>query len=216
MNDCNCNKTDKKECRPVCGCAEPVFSVESMPEYPTILRFNVNGKSVWYDFSPVIKAAETCTALNLDAVNRNITFHGECADSTITAQEFGRILHLGDIGDVDAESIDDNGILTYKRSVTCPEGCEGQSNVWKAVSPVDAGTNALNYVLGADSEGSLGSLMPPTDANKFAYLAWRAQDKAGWRTPREAATPPLDGDSKAWRLYVDPDTLEFVIVKEAA
>ena len=59
---CECNKCDK--CKEPCGCAEPVFSIEALADDPATLRFNVNGKSVWYDFEPVTKAGETCTCDN--------------------------------------------------------------------------------------------------------------------------------------------------------
>lgn len=214
MTCCNeCNDCQKK-CKDPCGCAEPVFSIEAMPDDPTVLRFNVNGKSVWYDFSPVVKAAETCTTLSVDAIARTLNYIGECGENTISAQELGSILHLADIGDVDASTIKDNGILNYRTSDDCPEGCEGTSNGWRADNPIDLGTTSLDYILGSDSDGKLSSLMPPADTTTFSYLTWAAQDKAKWTTPTVVATPPLDSDNKAWRLYLDPNTLELIVVKE--
>lgn len=215
---CGCERHDcdpcaKKKCGEPCGCAEPVFSVEAMPDDPTTLRFNVNGKSVWYDFEPVVKAGETCTTINIDAVNRTLNYHGECGDQTISAKELGSILHLGDLGDVDENSIKDNGILNYRKSGECPDGCEGESDGWVSTSPIDVGTTSLDYILGSDQDGRMFSLMPPTDTTTFSYLAWRAQNKAGWTKPTIVSTPPVDGDGKVWRLYVDPNTYEIVIVK---
>ena len=206
---CECNN----KCKEPCGCAEPVFSVEAMPDDPTILRFNVNGKSVWYDFEPAVKAGETCTTLNVDAVNRTLNYHGECSDQTISAKELGAILHLGDLGDVDENSITDNGILNYRKTGDCPDGCEGTADGWVSSNPIEIGDTALEYILGADADGKMMSLMPPTDANSFSYLAWAAQDKAKWVKPTIAANAPTDTDGKVWRLYVDPNSYEIVIVK---
>lgn len=209
---CDCNKCNK--CNEPCGCAEPVFSIEAMPDDPTTLRFNVNGKSVWYDFEPVVKAGETCTTLNIDGVNRTLNYHGECSDQTISAKELGAILHLGDLGDVDADTITDNGILNYRKDGDCGEGCEGIGDGWVSSNPIEVGGTSLDYILGSDSEGKMKSLIPPTDTSTFSYLAWAAQNKAKWVKPTVVASAPTDTDGKAWRVYVDPNTYEFVIKKE--
>lgn len=210
MNSCNkCNN-----CKEPCGCAEPVFSVEAMSDNPDILRFNVNGKSVWYDFEPVVKAGETCTTFNVNAVGRTLDYHGECSDQTISAKELGSILHLGDIGDVDAGTITDNAILNYRKSGDCGEGCESESDGWKASNPIEVGGLSLEYVLGSDADGKLMSLIPPADTTTFSYLAWRAQNKAGWAKPTQVATIPNDGTYE-YPLYLDPNTGEIVVYKRS-
>lgn len=208
-NDCNPCKHHEP-----CGCAEPVFSIEAMATDPTTLRFNVNGKSVWYDFAPVVKAGETCTTLNVNAVDRTLEYHGECSEQTISAKELGSILHLGDLGDVDETTITDNGILNYRKTGDCGEGCEGIGDGWVSSSPIDVASTSLDYILGSDADGKMKSLMPPTDTTTFSYLAWAAQNKAKWVKPTVVSTAPVDSDGKAWRVYVDPNTYEFVIKKE--
>lgn len=213
----SCDKCDKsyKTCGPTCGCAEPVFFIESVDD-GTVLRFNVNGKSVWYDFEPVIKAGETCTSFNIDAVNRTLNYHGECDNQSILAKDLGSILHLGDLGDVDETTIGDNGILNYRKSPDCPEGCEGTGDGWVSSSPIEVSGASLDYILGSDADGKMKSLMPPTDTTTFSYLAWAAQDKAKWTKPTVVSTAPTDSNGKVWRLYVDPSTYEIVAVKEDA
>lgn len=213
----NCNECDKpcKKCEDPCGCAEPVFSIEAMPDDPTVLRFNVNGKSIWYDFEPTVKAGETCTSFNIDAVNRTFNYHGECGDQSISAKDLGSILHLGDLGDVDETTIGDNGILNYRKNPDCPEGCEGTGDGWVSTNPVDVADTSMDYLLGTDADGKMKSLMPPTDTTTFSYLAWAAQNKAKWVKPTIVSAAPTDGDGKKWRLYVDPSTYEIVIVKES-
>lgn len=208
-----CNECNNK-CKDPCGCPEPVFSIEAMDTDPTTLRFNVNGKSIWYDFEPVVKAGETCTTLNVNAVDRTLEYHGECGDQTIAAKELGSILHLGDIGDVNADTITDNGILNYRKTGDCGEGCEGIGDGWVSSNPVDVGATSLEYILGSDADGKMMSLMPPTDTTTFSLLAWAAQDKAKWVKPTIASSAPVDANGKVWRLYVDPSTYELLIVKE--
>lgn len=220
MNNCNncgyCGQCqEKKKCANPCSCAEPVFSIEAMPDDPTTLRFNVNGKSVWYDFEPVIKSGETCTAINVDVVNRLLNYHGECADQTITARELGSILHLADIGDVNADSIEDNGILNYRKDTNCGEGCEGPGDGWQSTNPITVGGDSLDYILGSDEKGVMKSLMPPSDASTFSYLAWRGAQEAGWTKPVEFANYPVDADNKKYVLCLDPSTGQIGYVKES-
>lgn len=214
--DCKCNKCvdcGTKKCGTPCGCAEPVFSIEAQSDDPTVLRFNVNGKSVWYDFDSLVKDGQTCTALSVDAVNRTLNYNGECGENVISASELGGMLHLADIGDVNANSIDDYGILNYRKNADCGEGCEGINNGWTATNPIEVGRSALDYILGTDANGAMMSLMPPTDASSFSYLAWGAQGKAGWRKISQVAAAPQDSDGKVYRLYLDPNSGEIVAVK---
>ena len=179
-----------------------------MPDDPTIIRTNVNGKSVWYDYDSLVKAGETATTVTVDAVQRTLNHHGEKSDQTISAKELGAILHLADLEDVDANSIGNYGILNYRKNTNCPEGCEGTNNKWRADNPIDLGSDSLGYILGSDSDGQLKSLAPPTtNTNKFSYLAWAAQDKAKWVKPRQIAAL---SDNYA-PLYLDKTTGEIVV-----
>lgn len=211
----NCDKDCNPCKRETCGCAEPVFSVEALADDPTVLRFNVNGKSVWYDFDSVVKAGETCTALNVDAVGRTLNYHGECGEQTISAKELGAMLHLSDLGDVDENTLTNNGILNYRVSTECPEGCEANASGWVSSNPIDLGTTSLDYVLGSDADGKMSSLMPPTDTTTYSYLAWRGANKAGWAKPTIVATPPVK-DGKVCELYLDENTGEIVAVRRNA
>lgn len=214
-HNCNqCSPCEDKKCKNPCGCAEPVFSIEAMPDDPAVLRFNINGKSVWYDFTSLVKAAESCTTLNTDAKERTLNHLGECNNNTITAKELGTIIHLADIGDIDATSIKDNGILNYQTTTDCPEGCEGTANGWRADNPIDVGGASLSYILGSDAEGKMRSIMPPSNANTFSYLAWAAGNKAKWVKPTIVSTPPVK-DGYRTRLWLDENTGEIVATREA-
>lgn len=207
---CECNN----KCNDPCGCAEPVFSIEAMPNDPTIYRFNVNGKSVWYDFEPAVKAGETCTTVNIDAVNRTLNYHGECSEQTLSAKEIGSILHLGDLGDVNEGSITDNGILNYRKTGDCGEGCEGETDGWVSSNPIEIGAESLDYILGSDADGKMTSLIPPIGTTRFSYLSFAAQGKVKWVTPTEVASIPDDGTYQ-YPVYMDPDTGELVVYKRS-
>lgn len=208
---CGC----KKECPKPCGCPESILSIEADSTNPTNLRFNLGGRSVWYDFDSVVKAGETCTSLYPNITSRSLIYNAECQTNTIPARDLGAILHLADIGDVDATTIKDNAVLVYKKDANCGENCDGK-NGWIGLDPSEAGDSSLDYIMGSDEEGEVKSLMPPANANQFYYLAWAAQNKASWKQPTIAASAPVDSDGKVWRLYVDPTSFEIVIVKENA
>lgn len=204
-NKC-CNKCPKR-----CGCPESILSIEADSVNPTLLRFNLGGRSVWYDFDSVVKAGETCTTLTTDLVNRNLVYDAECKQNILHASELGKILHLADIGDVDADTIKDNAILVYRKDANCGENCEGK-NGWIGLDPSEAGDTSLDYIMGSDAVGRTKSLMPPSNSNQFYYLSWAGQDKASWKQPRVVSTPPVDSNNKVHQLYLDPNTHEIVVV----
>lgn len=207
--DCGC----KKSCEPKCGCPEATLSIEADSTNPTLLRFNFGGRSVWYDFSSVVKYGETCTSIIPDAVNRLLRYNAECQNNDITAAELGTIFHLADIGDVDATTLKDNAILVYRKDANCGENCDGK-NGWIAVDPSEEGDTSLDYIMGSDNDGEVKSLMPPANSSQHYFLGWAGQNKASWVQPKIAAAAPVDSDGKKWRLYIDPATYEPVIVKE--
>ena len=221
MNNCNncgyCGQCqEKKKCANPCSCTEPVFSIEAMPDDPTTLRFNVNGKSVWYDFEPVVKAGETCTAFNVDAVHRLINYHSECGEQTITAKELGSILRLADISDVYANDTG-YGILNHRKSGNCGEGCEGIGDGWYSSNPAEIGVDSLDYILGSYTSGELHSLMPPANASGFYYLAWNGADKAKWTSIDTVSVIPTDSDGEhvySYPVYVDPISGVLVVYKK--
>ena len=216
---CGCDTCQPKGCCDKCGCDRcacpaPVFSVETDSTDPTLFRYSVNGKTVLFDHTESIKAGETATSVTLDQVRRTLNHYGEKSTQTITAAELGSILHLADLGDVDANSIADHGLLVFNKESDCGEGCEGGTSGWSAKNPIEIGGDFLEYIIGSTSEGEVKSLMPPTDASKFSYLAWAAQGKAKWVTPTVVSTPPVK-DGYRTRLWLDESTGEIVAVREA-
>lgn len=166
-----------------------------------------------YDFTSVVKSAETCTTLKPNITARTLVYDSECGRNTLTAAELGSILHLADIGDVDATTIGDNAILVYHKDADCGEDCEG-SNGWVGLDPSVDPQDGLSYILGTDENGRAEGLQVPEDTGVFSYLAWQGANKIKWHIPRVTDTAPIDGQNKKWAVYVDPSTRELVIVKE--
>lgn len=168
---------------------------------------------MWHDFYSVVKAGETDTSLSVDLTARNLVYNAERHTNTISATTLGGMLHLADIGDVDATTIKDNAILVYRKDADCSENCDGK-NGWVGLDPSEEGDSSLDYVMGSDADGKVKSLMPPANSSQFYYMTWAGQNKASWKQPTVAASAPTDGDGKVWRLYVDPTTHELIVVKE--
>lgn len=206
---CGC----ENKCQKPCGCPEAILSIESDSSNPALLRFNLGGRSVWFDFTGVVRAAESCTSIKPNAVARNIVHDGECHRDVITASELGSVLHLADIGDVDANSLKDNSLLVFQQESKCSENCEGTGG-WKGVDPSEVGKESLSYIMGSDADGVIGTLEPPANSSKFNYLTWAAQGKAKWSQMKILPNAPTDKNNRVLRPYVDPDTLEIVAVWE--
>lgn len=210
---CGC----RNKCPKPCGCPESILSIEADTTNPTNLRFNLGGRSVWYDFDSVVKAGQTCTTITVDSVARNLVYNAECQTINISGRTLGSILHLADIGDVDESTIKDNAVLVYRKDANCAENCDGKDG-WIGVDLSEEGRDSLDYIMGSDNEGDVGSLKPPANTNQFYYLTWAAGDKASWTQPTVATTAPRDpdDDTKVWRVYMDPKSKKLVVVKEDA
>lgn len=211
---CGC----ESKCPKRCGCPESILSIEADSADPAYLRFNLGGRSVWYDFTSVVKAAETCTHLSTSLNPRALIYDSECGRQEITAKELGRILHLGDLGDVDETTLGDNAVLVYRKDANCGENCDGKSG-WVGVNPVEAADAELDYVLGADEDGDMKSLMPPANRKRVHYLAWdtngTTSGKARWVAIKPRMSAPVDPTTlKKLRIYLDPNNGELVYVEE--
>lgn len=210
-----CGCEDK--CQKPCGCPESILSIEADSTDPAYLRFNLGGRSVWYDFTSVVKAAETCTHLSTDLPSRSLIYDSECGRQTITARQLGSVLHLADIGDVDESTIKDNAVLVYRKDADCGENCDGK-NGWIGVDLTEEGDEEIDYIMGSDEDGKIKSLMPPADTGKTHYLTWEANGKAHWAQIKPAIAPPVDPvTNTVCPVYFDPNTGELVyVMKEAS
>ena len=208
---CGC----ESKCPKRCGCPESILSIEADSADPAYLRFNLGGRSVWYDFTSVVKAAETCTHLSTSLNPRALVYDSECGRQEITAKELGRILHLGDLGDVDETSVKDNAVLVYRKESDCGENCDGKSG-WIGVDLTEEGDTQIDYIMGSDDEGKVKSLMPPTDTGVYNYMTWKKNGKAQWLPIKIVQNAPVDPTTNSkLRVYLDPNSYELVAVWES-
>jgi hypothetical protein len=181
---------------------------------PAWLRFNLGGKSVDYDFTSVVKAAETDTSIRLDIPGRALVYNAEKHIDSFSSKELGSIFHIADIGDVDITGVTDNSLFVYQKNSDCGEGCEGIDNSWVAWNSSEHLTDKMEVVMGFDGNGVPQALNHPNNTNEYYQLGWNGSGKVSWSQPVVVSTPPVDSDGKAWRLYVDPTTKRLVVVKE--
>lgn len=221
MNNCcnkccnDCDPCRKKCCEPVCGCPTQILDISTVhDDTPAWLRFNLGGKSIDYDFTSVVKAAETDTSMRLDVANRNLTYNAEKHTDSFSASELGSILHIADIGDVDISGVTDNSLFVYQKNSDCGEGCEGIDNSWIAWNSSDYLVNQVSTLMGFDDDGKPKTLNHPLNTNQYYQLGWNGSEKISFSQPAVVSTAPVDGDGKVWRLYVDPETRQLVVVKE--
>ena len=208
---CGC----ESKCPKRCGCPESILSIEADSADPAYLRFNLGGRSVWYDFTSVVKAAETCTHLSTSLNPRALVYDSESGRQEITAKELGRILHLGDLGDVDETSVKDNAVLIYRKESDCGENCDGKSG-WIGVDLTEEGDTQIDYIMGSDKDGKVKSLMPPTDTGVYNYMTWKKNGKAQWLPLKIVQNAPVDPTTNSkLRVYLDPNSYELVAVWES-
>lgn len=194
-----------------------MFDIDEMPDSVSILRFNINGLSAWYDYGNLVYQTQTDTSLRINILERALIFNAERHEDSILHSELGSILHVADLGDVDITGVKDNSLFVYQKDSDCGEGCEGINNSWIAWNASDNLTDSLKTIMGFDEDDKPRALDVPENANQFYTMTWRAADKAGWSQPTVATTAPSiteDGVEYVYRLYLDPSTKEIVAVKE--
>lgn len=201
----------KKEC---CGNPCAAFSIKLAPNSTSKLNFSFNGQTKLFDFRDIAYQNQTDTTVSVDVDKRALIHNAERHIDTISAMELGSILHLADIGDINADGITQGSMLTYKKDSNCSEGCVGINNTWEVWNKNDNLTDSLANIYGSDKDGNLQALNAPANTNQHYQLSWAAGDKIKWKQPTEVATAPVDKDGKVYRLYLDPTTKEIVVVKE--
>jgi len=197
MDNCNCNRCNKTQC----SCKKPVLEIESVPENPSALRYNVNGVSAWYDYDNLVYQTQTDTVLSADAVNRVLKYMAERHVDTISARELGAVLHIADIADVDVTDIAHNALFVYQKSSDCGEGCEGVNNSWIAWNSQEHGADSVQTVMGFNAEGEPKALNTPANANQYYMLGWNAGDKLSYSKPVQ-----FNSLTNKAQLYVDKTT----------
>lgn len=197
----------KRKC---CEKPKPVISVDNIPDDILTLSFNFNGVATTYDYTEMIRQGQTDTSVSLDVINRVFKYMAERHTDTITAKELGSILHLSDIGDIDAESVTDKSLLFYSRETECTTSCDGTINSWTPWNALDGQDEAISMLMGFTNDGSPVSLSSPSQPNSHYILSWAAGQKAKWVQPKIVT----DSTNLA-PLYIDKTTNEIVQLRSS-
>lgn len=218
-NLCNqCCDPCADPCKKKCGCYEPILDIDEMPDSVSILRYNINGLSTWYDYGNMIYQTQTDTRITADSVKRVLRYMAERHTDSISARELGSILHIADLGDVDISGVQNNSLFVYRKDNNCAQGCEGISNAWTAWNSTDNTADSLRTIMGFDKDGVPYSLLPPANSDQYYLLEWRGNNEVGYRqveeVSKESITVTESGKNYIYKVCVDPHTNELVYIKE--
>lgn len=200
--DHGCNKRCQNDC---CGRPMPVFAVDNVPDDILTLSFNFDGVGSTYDYTEMIRQGQTDTSISLNVIKRILTYMAERHTDTITAQELGSILHLGDIGDVNLSSVNDKAMLFFNKETECTQACDGTTNSWTGWTALDNQSDSLSMIMGFSNDGSPLSLSSPSQPNSHYILSWSAGEKAKWVKPKV-----VTDKTNLLPLYIDKTTGEIV------
>lgn len=205
----------KPSCDP-CGAPLRVLSVKPVPGKPGFIRFNLDGQSQVFDFSDIVAQTETNTQLRVDSVARVLRYYAESGANNITASQLGRILHLGDLGDVDVSDAKNSSLLFYERQSECGVGCDDRTNTWRAFNPLERYADAstpLVSLLGFDKDSAPRALAPPAHTDQFYSLSWGSDNKLSYTQPVEVSAPSVASDGYSQLLFVNPTTRQLESLK---
>ena len=220
MTSCNCNRCHKG-CAPKnpCGCRKPFLDITEMPDTVSVLSYNFDGATAWYDYGNMIYKTQTDTKVRVDAIRRVLEHLAERHVDTISAHELGSILHIADLGDVDITGVEDNSLFVYQKDNNCSHGCEGVNNSWIAWNSNDHMVDSMRTIMGFDADGAPQTLLPPANAGQFYIVGWNGENQVSYKqieeVSEESITETIDGTSYIRYACVDPNTNELVFIRKA-
>lgn len=180
-----------------------------MPDEPGIVKFNLDGHTVFFDFSDVVAHTETDTFLRVDGVARTLKYLAEGHTNNITAKDLGSILHLGDLGDVDMGAVEQNSLLFYQKNSDCGQGCDEISNQWVAWNATENLVDEAKTIMGFSDSDTPVAIQPPIKSNEYHLAGWRGGNKFGYMQPKSVVTPTAGTDGKTHLLFENPETHEL-------
>lgn len=190
-----------------------------MPDTVSVLSYNFDGATAWYDYGNMIYKTQTDTKVRVDAIRRVLEHLAERHVDTISAHELGSILHIADLGDVDITGVEDNSLFVYQKDNNCSHGCEGVNNSWIAWNSNDHMVDSMRTIMGFDADGAPQTLLPPANAGQFYIVGWNGENQVSYKqieeVSEESITETIDGVSYVRYACVDPNTNELVFIRKA-
>lgn len=189
-----------------------------MPDTVSVLSYNFDGATAWYDYGNMIYKTQTDTKVRVDAIRRVLEHLAERHVDTISAHELGSILHIADLGDVDITGVEDNSLFVYQKDNNCSHGCEGVNNSWIAWNSNDHMVDSMRTIMGFDADGAPQTLLPPANADQFYIVGWNGEHQVSYKqieeVSEESITETIDGVSYIRYVCVDPNTNELVFIRK--
>lgn len=190
-----------------------ILSIEELTDQPGIVRFNLDGSTVDYDFSGLIASVETDTTLRVDTVHRLLKYSAERHVNNISASQLGSILHIADLGDVDIAGVTQNSLFVYQKNSDCGQGCQGVGNSWIAWNSDEHLEDSGQTVMVFDDSNAPKALQTPLHTDQYYFLGWRAGDKVGYSQPVEVSVPSVDANGFSHLLFENPTTKQLETLK---
>lgn len=189
-----------------------VLSIETLTDRPGYVKFNLDGGTVLYDFSDIVAETETDTFLRVDQVARVLKYLAEGHTNNITASQLGSILHIADIGDVNAGGVTDNSLFVYQKNSECGKACGGIQNQWIAWNSDEHLEDSGETVMVFDDTNAPKALQTPTHTDQYYLAGWRAGSKFGYMQPTQVTRPTVDSDGYTNLLFENPTTRELEVM----
>lgn len=200
----SCNECKQE----ICGCARPALGIT--PKTDSVLRFNLGGVTTEYDFGALVKKNETDTTLSADRRARVLIYRAERHTDSLSGEQLGSILHLGNLGDVDTTGVQTGSTLVYDKGDGCGDGCVSNGAGWKVWNAQDNAVQSASYLSVYDENGNQFSLAEPEHPDQTYLLGWNGAEKLSYFQPTVASTKPAD----SYTLFMDGKSKEIVAVKD--
>lgn len=204
-NDCNpCNR------RP--ACSDICVSLAADPFRDDIWNFSFGGELFPLKV-PEVKNIDTTLSVNTS--NGTLNYTSEYHTDTITGDQLGKTLKLGDLADVnpdyDTESMCFE--LIYHKYGECGEGCQSLENAWSTFSIANEGAlqNNIRFVRGVNRYGCPEYLNVPSNEGQYWYGGWRPNGQFGYYQAAPVTDLPKDSNGNYIIMSQDPNTKQPVV-----
>lgn len=204
-----CNRCDK--------CTEAAydcnFSISAVPFDPTTWNVTWCGKLHKVKLPPF---PETDTTLSINYSNATLNYKAERHLDTLTGQQLGSIINVGDLRDTAVDYTTDAMCyeLIYHKYGDCGEGCKSPEDRWSTFSIDNDGAlgSQIRYVRGANRYGCPYFLNVPSDPSQYWFQGWRGDTlENGYYQPTPVSQLPTAPNGDYYVLSQYPSNKQPVV-----
>ena len=216
MKDCNCKPIS-------CGCdgcrpsryGDCSFEIQSDPFDAHKWVVTVGGKSHRIRIPDI---AEKDTRLSLNTSAAELVYDAEKHRDTITGQQLGAIIELGDLRDVEFNPAFEGTCaeLMYHKYADCGEGCTSPADKWSGFNIFSNGARKdyIRYPRGANVYGCPEYLEVPENLDEFYFAGWKRDGEHkefGYYQAEPVETLPKDENGDFLVMSVNPTNKKPVV-----